>query len=105
VTLEVLSSFFGACFHEPALGNRRAKESPTLGRALFVLQSDGSLSDGPQVDDFRHAGLAGRGGREFAGRLRPFFITVNYAYTVALDQRRVPQKVMIDRKSRIANER
>jgi len=60
VTLEVLPSFFAACFHEPALSHWRAKECPTLGRVLLVLQSDGSLSNRPQVDDFRHAGLAGR---------------------------------------------
>jgi hypothetical protein len=57
---------------------------PTLRRMLLSLQSSGSLTGGPKVDDFRHMNRRWYPDACVVGTY-PQLITVNYADTVALD--------------------
>jgi len=59
VTVEFTPGFYTLRLGKKSLSLRYSKLRPTLGCTLSILQTCGSLSDDPQVDDFRHVNADG----------------------------------------------
>jgi hypothetical protein len=84
VTFEFTPSFFTLRLDDEPFRLRDSKLCPTLGRALPILQTCGSLSGDPEVDDFRHVNERRYPDMPGGSGLTPL-IKVNYADTVTLD--------------------
>lgn len=84
MTVDLTPGFLTPRLDEKPLRLGRSELGPTLHRTLLLLQSHGTLSGRPQVDDFRH--LNDRWYLDASKWIGTDpLISFNYADTVALD--------------------